>query len=212
MQLTRKVLTVGKLLKGAEDTRYPLSKLRIDPEKKYAECTNGHWLVRVPLESLPADDLPVGYQEVKDPIYLDYDQTQTLLKRIPRNPHIPMCGFQRCTAFSNGGDTQKISFSADVRAGSNADSTSFGLDIPESNWPDTGKVIPRGEPKAKVTISADYLLDLLNACKTTEKKKANMVRLEFFGDGKPIRMTFKAGGDPARTVAILMPMHDKDER
>jgi len=201
MQLTRKVLTVGKLLKGVGDSRYEMNKLRIDPGKKYAEATNGHWLVRVPLESMPADELPKGYREVKDPISLDNEQTEKLLKGISRKPKNPLDGFQRCVAYSNEGDTQKISFSADT----NGDTTSFELGTP-GNWPDTGKAMPETKVKARVTVNAEYLVKLIQACQARDRDKINMVRIEFYGDEKPVRLIFPDG--ESETVALLMPVDE----
>ena len=211
MQLTKRVLTVGKLLRGSDqDSRYLYSKLRIDPEKKYAECTNGHWLVRVPLESLPADDLPVGYQEVKDPIYLDHDQTQDLLKRIPRNPTLPILKFQRCVGFEKENGNTRISFSADT----DGNALTIGMETDPGNWAPTDKVIPEGKPKARFSLSPTYLLDLIRACQSGDRLSPGMVTFEFFGDEKPVNLRFSGNtdhGKPKETLAVLMPMRGPDK-
>lgn len=207
MQLTKRVLTVGKLLKKTEDSRYLFSKLKIDPEKGYAEATNGKWLVRVPLDSGNTDQsMPEGFLPVKDSIFLTFEQTADLLKKIPKNPINPALSVQRSTAYHVNTENIGITFSAD----SNGNSTSMEMEkVEDRQWPETEKVFPKGE-SVKTTVSADLLLDLIKNCKGTQKRTPNMVRIEIYPTDekfqKPVKFSF-SGDNEKETMAILMPVY-----
>jgi len=208
MQLTKRVLTVGKLLKGSDqDSRYVYSKLRIDPDKGYAECTNGHWLVRVPLERFDdTAEFPKGYQEVKDLIYLDFQQTQDLLKRIPKNPLIPILKFQRCVGFEKENGNTRISFSADTEG----NALTIGMETDPGQFPPTEKIWPKKEPLIKFHLSGKLLTDLIKTCDSGGKRGSGLVTFEVFGAQEAVKLSFPGeprDKDTKDTTALLMPMH-----
>jgi len=72
----------------------------------------------------------------------------------------------------------------------------------EGTFPEYEKVIPTDEPKAKITLNANYLLDVLAIL--AEVNKQGTVEIEFYEDGKPLLLKASNGSQSAR--ALVMPL------
>lgn len=80
----------------------------------------------------------------------------------------------------------------------------YTLQETQGSYPDYTKVIPQGEPVARMRVNAKYLaevLEIIGALDTTWSG----VELEFYGDYKPLKIVGQSA-DGQRGMGLVMPL------
>ena len=160
---------------GVKDVRVHIRDPHLDVENKCLVATDGHKLVRIPVEVSTADTSgPVPLDAIKD-----------ARKRKLESAEI-VCNGDATLVDPNSGKHL-----------AHYDRVDYG------NFPDYERVLPDDseKPIASVLLNARYLLELAQAL-SVRRGEEPVVRLDIFDDSRPVRVV--AENEPDR-VGVVMP-------
>jgi len=153
--LSRSSLAVSAFA-SKDEGRYALTGIHITA--KHAEATNGHILMRVPHDDMPAEDFPAvdkanHGKPVPDGFIMPLEAVKNALKALPRKSTIPV--LTRALLTGNGAADTAVLTTTDLESSQTATIKGLG-----GKFPDADKVIASRESRISVCFSATYLKSL----------------------------------------------------
>jgi len=172
---------------GVNDIRAYLSDPHLDVENKCLVATDGHKLVRIPVE-ISADDTsgPVPIAAILDARKRKLQPAEIVCREASR---------------SNGSGDVTLLSPDSGKPLSNYERVLLGT------FPEYQRVMPDSdaEPVVSLGLNAKYLLELAHALTTIggrgNSKKEPIVRLDIFDDTRAVRVTVES--EPERTGVIM---------
>jgi len=187
---------------STDKTRYNLNRLHVT--EKYTEATDGPCLMRVEKAEMDPKDYPAegipGHEFEKDiDIQIPIDSLKNL-----KTPKTKLPILEYACISTNGKDCYVTT--TDLQS---VNSVTIPGDIQESQYADTGQVIPKFEPNAiKFGVDARLLSRIVDfATKYGAKTFVGMlwtIPKDYDGQG-PIQIEFKTDGSQQNVKAIIMP-------
>jgi len=206
----------------SEAGAYPINCVHYDPDRGYAEVTDGRILMRVPVPRFDADAYPplIGPppSPVEDPVLIPADALSRIVMAAANAPVLspyPYAGRVRFGIGPRRENGQHLAFHSSDR---DVETTAVML-AGTGKFPSADEVIPTGDPAVSVRLSP---LLLRRLAEYVEKHGANgsatPIRFQFFTDHKgrfdsrPVRFSFRGNPDSSQdreTEGLMMPIHEK---
>lgn len=210
MLIPRGVLELRKTA-AQERTRYAMNGIRLArlaDGRAQAVSTDGKRLVIVTwddasdVQSYPETGVALGAQPGFVGI-LPLHAIEKALKHLPKKSPKPILT-QLGVSEKAAGESLTL-VSSDLESTSRLESRQV-----EGAFPPFEDALPKGEPVYRECISADYLVEIGEVLREAGGGNGDaLVRLEFFGEGKAIRVTRRAGAG-VQAEAVLMPISAGD--
>jgi hypothetical protein len=175
MIIRREALTAALAATTADDTRYFLHAMRLEPAAHRVTATNGHVLIvatdRAPL---PDADFPIvpgaEFHADPDPVCLSADVAKSLIAAMPKKARFPILG---CVQVSKNGSPNTYTVAAtDLQAPrvATVDTTDAG------QFPNTDRIWPAiDRPEVQVCFAVDVLETIIKAAKAVSGKKKALI-------------------------------------
>ncbi len=171
------------------------------------EATDGQRMIRATLskeDSVKPEDYPVipgfdssanGASETNIPV----DVWRKAFKAVPKPKHMPILGYLALTMEK----TQSTLASTDLQAASITP-----VKPSEGMFPNVNTVIPKDKPVFSIAFDATLLADTLEALAVLSDDIRPIVRLEFHGPEKAVRIVVCHAKDSAQVESLVMPMRE----
>ncbi len=184
-----------------EQSRFQISGILVTPTETVA--TDGHRMICVTTPANPGvEHFPEtpGITPTVDfePFILGRKDCLSIMKRLPREPTIPILGNAVVSKGDGNGVTLAIN---DLET-----ATTFKAEKIKGVYPNYKKSIPEESPEYRILFGCDFLISVLRQIKDFAKEQPCPVAMEFYGPDKPMVIRKEARGQTM--TALLMPVRD----